>query len=440
MIPNVYKVAPCLCVRTCQTEKLKAGMISLSVILPIDRETAHLTSLLLSVLHRGTQKHPTVAALNRRLDYLFGTEMSVRNYYRGDRHIIGLAADLIGEAYLPNAGDIRLMENVLELMREILFEPLLDDSGLFLSRYVESEKNLQCDAIRALKNSPRAYAMEHCSETLYQNEPCGVPIYGREEEIARMTPERLTAHWRRLISEIKLECFYVGPDAPSEVCARVMRVFAPVLPSVSQTLALSAADVVRRAESIRYVNEELPVAQGQLVIGIRTGVVVSDADYYACAVLNEMLGVSPISKLFVHVREKHGLCYHCSSHYNTYKGVIMITCGLHPRNRALAQREILSQLSSFAKGEFEDAELNAAKKSLENAYRQLEDSPTAVESYYQGRALMGMDETLAECRKKFAAVTREDVLRVGKLLSVDTVYFLNGSASSEEEEAEDGED
>ena len=207
MIPSVYEVSRRLSVRACQTQKLKAGMISLSVVMPIEGESSYLTSLLLSVLHRGTQSYPTIAALNRRLDYLFGTELSVRNYYRGDLHVFGLAADLIGEDYLPGGREASLMEDVLEVMREILFCPLLDENGLLLERYVESEKNLQCDAIRALKNSPRAYAIEHCSATVYQNEPCGAPIYGTEEKVMAVTPKILTEHWRRLISDLKIHCF-----------------------------------------------------------------------------------------------------------------------------------------------------------------------------------------------------------------------------------------
>lgn len=439
MIPNVYEVAPNLTVRVCQTEKLKAGMISLSVVLPIQRDQTHLTSLLLSVLHRGTQKYPSIAALNRRLDYLFGTEISVRNYYRGDKHVIGIAADLLGEEYLPVDSGINLMEEVLGVMREILFCPLLDENGSFVSHYVESEKKLQCDAIRALRNSPRAYAIEHCSEFLYENEPCGIPIYGTEEQISSVTPEGLTAHWKRLLENLKLDFFYVGPDCADAVCNRVKQIFST---KTAETIpmCIPIENPVRSASKTRSREEELPVSQGQLVIGLRTGITVTDADYYACAVMNEMLGVSPVSKLFVNVREKHGLCYHCSSHYNMYKGVILITCGLLPQNRSFAEREIFDQLQAIKDGRFDDDELLAAKMSLENAYRQIEDSPTALESFYLGRALYAADGSLADCRCGFANVTREAVILAAKKTTVDTIYFLNGTAPADGEETEDGTD
>lgn len=70
MIPSVYSVSDALTLRVCRTEKFKAGMLSISAVLPIEREKVWLTSLLLSVLKRGTEKYPTLEAINRRLDYL----------------------------------------------------------------------------------------------------------------------------------------------------------------------------------------------------------------------------------------------------------------------------------------------------------------------------------------------------------------------------------
>jgi predicted Zn-dependent peptidase len=439
MIPNVYEIAPNLTVRVCQTKKLKAGMISLSAHLPIDRNRAYLNSLLLSVLHRGTRSYPTIAALNRRLDYLFGTEMTVRNYYRGNLHVIGTAADLLGADYLPNGNSQDLMEQVLAVMREILFDPLLDDRGCLTEHYVESEKKLQIDAIRALSNNPRAYAIEHCSAAMYRDESCGAPIYGTEKQVAAVTPQMLTEHWREVMGKLSLECFYVGPDRAEDVCERVGRVILPHLSREGFEKARVTHTDADRTE-IQRVEEELPVSQGQLVIGLRTHTVLSDADHYACAVANEMLGVSPVSKLFVNVREKHGLCYQCSSHYNMYRGSVLICCGLLAKNRARAEEEIGAQIRALASGDFSEDEMIAAKRSLENAYRQIEDYPTSLESYYLGRALCGLEDSLEDARVKTAAVTREDVLRAVAKWRIDTVYFLNGTAPADGEEEVDEND
>jgi predicted Zn-dependent peptidase len=181
------------------------------------------------------------------------------------------------------------------------------------------------------------------------------------------------------------------------------------------------------------VEESLPVGQSQLLIALRCNVTAGHPDAPVCAVLNEMLGNSPISRLFVYVREKRSLCYSCASSYSSYYGTFLIACGLKRENRQKAEREILRQLRCLAKGEFRTEELEAAKKSLENTYRQVEDSPSALETFYYGRSLMGLHASLEERRAEFAAVTAEDVARVAGSLTADVTYFLEGTQ-------EDGED
>ncbi|MBQ8309653.1 MAG: insulinase family protein, partial [Clostridia bacterium] len=425
MIPKVISVGEHITLRLCQTEKFKAGMLSLSLVLPIARESTYLTSLLLSVLLRGTEKYPSISALNRRLDYLFGTELSIRNFYRGDAQIIGLSADLVDDAYLPegDAGE-SLLRGALEVIAQILFHPVTDENGLLDARYVESEKQLQCDTIRAQKNHPHSYATDRCRAYMYENEPCGVPIYGTEEDVMCVTPELLTAHWKRICEGMHLHCFYVGGTDECTLRDALQDALAPTLDAtVGRPLPSVIAQSSPDRCGMRYHEESLPVGQGQLVMGFRTGVTVRDADFYACTLFNELLGTSPISKLFMNVRERLSLCYSCNSVYNIYKGAITISCGLENGNREQAEAEVLRQIRAIADGEITDAEWFAAQKSLENAYRQLEDSPAALESFYFGRALVGEMETLADCRKRFGAVSRADVIDIARKLYCDTVFF-----------------
>ena len=427
-LPTVYRVSDGITLRVLETDRFKVGMLSVSAVLPIDRNKTPLTSLLLSVLRRGTEKYPTLADINRRLDYLYGTELSIRNFYRGDSQIIGFSADLLDASYIPAGED--LTRDILEQIEEILFHPILDENGLLSAKYVESEKQLQIDAIRAQKNNPRFYASDRCRELLFANEPSGVPVYGTEEEILAVTPEVLTLHWKALLESLTFDCFYVGQANAEELCRVLYDTLGQRITRIANTAIHPI--VIRCADRVQRHEDSLPVSQGQLVLAYRTGICLTDTDFYACALMNEMLGLSPVSKLFVNVRERLSLCYFCSSHYNAYKGTLMIHCGLDPVNRESAEAEIMAQIAAVQAGDFSDWELDAAKKSLRNAYRQLEDSPTALENFYFGRTLMGLHITAEECRARFSSVTRENVIRAANALSLDTVYFLNGTLAGKE--------
>ena len=431
MIPTFHQVSPGMTLRACPTEKFKAAMLSVSAVLPITRENACKTSLLLAVLRRGTIKYPTLAAINARLDYLYGAELSIRNLYRGDSQIIGFSADFLDTVYVPR--EEKLLEGILDVVSQILFHPLLDGDGLLLEKYVESEKKLQCESIRSLKNSPRAYASEKCRELLYGNEPCGAPVFGTEEQVMAITREELTAHWRFLLENLRLDAFFVGRDE-EYVFSALREVLLPELDAVCKesegNTGLYRVPAVPK-ENPLFAEESLPVSQGQLLLGFRTSVTLTEPGFYACTLLNEILGASPISKLFMNVREKHSLCYHCSSSYNAYKGAILISCGLESSNREVAEREILAQVEALRSGDISEEELTAAKKSLENVYRQLSDSPATMENYYYGRALLGVDASLERCRERIRGVTREEIVALAKELILDTVYFLEGTLSDE---------
>ena len=99
MKPIELRLGERLTLRLCQTQKFKTEMLSLSAVLPICEQKPYMTSLLLSVLLRGSASYPDIASLNRRLDYLFGTELSVRNFYRGDAQVFGLCANILGKVH-----------------------------------------------------------------------------------------------------------------------------------------------------------------------------------------------------------------------------------------------------------------------------------------------------------------------------------------------------
>ncbi len=436
MIPELLSGGGAPTLRACRTDKFKSAMLTVSTVLPITKENACLAPLMLSVLRRGTEKYPTIADLNRRLDYLWGTGFSIRSFYKGNLLILSFSTELLDGAYLPK-GCEDLTVSVLELLEQILFHPRMDGKGLFLARYVESEKELQRDAIQAAKNNPRFYAMERCKGILYENEPCGTPLYGSEEETMAVTPRLLTDYWKRWREQFSPDCFYVGSEDPASVREKLTRVFGDHLRTeVSATPGVFVPFCEGRGIDRC---EELSVSQSQLVIGLRCRENLNSEGYYATSVMNEMLGGSPISKLFVNVRERQSLCYSCSSAFYSFEGVILVTCGIRRENREAAEREILAQIKALAEGDFREEELLAAKKSLGNACRQLEDGPAELRGFYYSRALAGNPTTAQETRERMNAVGKDEIMAAARGLSVDVTYFLEGTDDNEEDD-DDGEE
>ena len=446
MIPIELQLGKRLTLRMCQTQKFKTETLSLSAVVPICEQKPYMTSLLLSVLLRGTESYPDISALNRRLDYLFGTELSVRNFYRGDAQVFGLCANILGKEYLPDDAPERdtLLCDVVEIMREVFFFPALDENGLLCVKYVESEKQLHCDAIRAKKNHPQSYATDACRKLMFDTEPCGIPLYGTEEEIMAVTPKELTTYWKELYKNLSLHAFYVGATDTESVVDALTKglgmenVSAEPIKKNTPAIPLTNVKSIKKRDKEQRVCEDLPVQQSALVIGLRTPAAVQDEDFFSVALYNELLGSSsPVSKLFINVREKLGLCYSCFSAYNAYKAALTVCCSLEDDRREEAEAEIRRQLAALAAGDITDAEWQAAQKSMANAYRQLSDSPSAMEVYYLGRALAGVSVSPKEASARIASLTKEDVVRVAQQMRIDTVFILHPTGEGKERDDEE---
>ena len=428
-IPEVFPVGSHGVLRAIRTEKFKSGQLSVVTVLPLTRENAVMAPLILSVLRRGTERFPTLADLNRRLDDLYGSSLWFRCAAHGDRLVVGFGADLLDASYLPEPLD--LCAGVLEILDQILSHPLLDENGLLSAAYVESEKELQRNEIRSLRNVPSQYASARAGRLFHRGTPAGIPVGGTEEEVLAVTPASLTAYWKKWRSQFVPDCFYIGAGDPVLLADRLSSLFpggnGKPLPGLLE------ADPRPFAESVLREEEDLPAAQSHLILWFRAGgVALGCPGQAATAVAAELLGQSPVSLLFMNVREKLGLCYTVSAYYNPIHAALCVFCGLSAQNREVAEREILAQTDNLREGRFTDADLTAAKKSLRGALSRLEDRPSSLENFWFNRSLAGIRETPAEYAARVDAVTREEVVAAARLLSLDTVYFLRGTAPGKE--------
>ena len=423
--PSRHEIGRGMTLYAWQTDRFKVGMLSLSMARQTARDRSPTTSLLFSTLKRGTERYSSLGRINERLDELYASSLVTRNSRCGDRQVVGFATECLDRRYLgdPEAEDI--LGGCVDMMSQMLLHPLTDAEGLFPLRSVESEKINLCDAIRAQQNNPRLWAALRLNAIMCEQEPCGTPLHGTVDQIMALTREELRDCRRDWLDHSEMIFFYVGPESPERLIPLLKNKFECFNPSA--LAPCPPTTVIRRADRVKEVTEEMAVSQGKLNLGFRTDITVKDSDYYAMAVATEIYGSSPISKLFMEVREKKSLCYSIGASYDLYKGIMKVSCGIDPDARDIACEEILRQWERMCRGEITEEELAAAKHSLDNSYRTIEDNPHAIEGFYYGRLLENVDMTPEDCRMRFAQVTREQVAKAAAGVTLDTVYFLKGT-------------
>ena len=145
MPPARIKLADSVYLNVIETEKFKTNFISAEFFIPLRAETAAKAALLPSVLLRGTEKYPDMAALNKMFDYLYGSHISPRNYKLGETHVIGFSSYVLADKYALEPTPV--LSQLLGVLEEVIFNPVTD-GGVFSADYVETEKRNLCDRIK----------------------------------------------------------------------------------------------------------------------------------------------------------------------------------------------------------------------------------------------------------------------------------------------------
>ena len=420
------------------TTRFKTARLSVLTTRPADRRESPLATLLFGVMRRGSERYPRLSALNRALDELYGTTLTIHNYLHGDNHVLAFTAEMPEDVYLPamesDEGRRCLPADLLALLSDLFFHPLTEEDGTLCRSVVEAEKAALCDSLRALVNDPRTWASNRLCELMCPDEPYGLSIGGTVETVTALTAEDLTVHRVNFLATTRFEVFYVGRTPAADIAEAWMTHFGAMSPSpVARPLSLPHPPAVAH----RAVEETLPISQGKLVMGWACGETTATLqdDPRALAALyvaNELFGVMQASLLFRHVREELGLCYYCESALDMTKGVLTVSAGIRSDRREAAEAAIRSRLAALQAGEIDPHDVELARLSLENGYRQMPDSRGAMEYDRLRRLLSGSPLTAEEELAAIRAVTPADVAAAARRFRPDTTFFLRGTASDDE--------
>ena len=227
----------------------------------------------------------------------------------------------------------KMTEEGAKLLSDIVFDPNLDENGLFPEKDLELEREYLIDTINSDLNDKRTYAVHRAVEAEFEGEPFGISRYGYAEDAEKITGEELAAAWRSLVKTARIEIMFVGTGDP----AAVEKVFTKRLEAVErEPLSVKKASPVPYKEP-KSLEEAMDIVQGKLVMGFRMGAPATEREKNAARVLSAIYGGTPFSKLFMNVREKLSLCYYVVSNFERGSGVMLVDCGIEFESREAAQ-------------------------------------------------------------------------------------------------------
>jgi predicted Zn-dependent peptidase len=228
-------------------------------------------------------------------------------------------------------------------------------------------------------------------------------------------------HYQQLVNSYPLDVFVVGSG--TEQAAEVL---AELIKGRDGRNALHSPQQVE-VGAPRCFEEFMDVQQAVLVMGYRTQITYTDANYYGLLVGNGILGGFPHSKLFMNVRERASLAYSVSSSIEGSKGLLTISAGISAEQQEQAVEIIQEQVRSIQEGMISREELEQTKSGMISSMNSMNDSPAGLIN----RNLIGIVHnqlrTIDEVVESISAVSLDDVVRAMQHLQHDTTYILRPS-------------
>ncbi len=394
--------------------KFNTCSLRITMITPMSSLTASDYSVAVNVLSDVNANLPTIAAMNERLSELYGAGLSSSSASRGDLHLLALSASWLADRFALDGENITA--EMLKIVTDCLFNPLADENGFNEEIFRLSKKEI-LDIIDSQLNNKREYTVTKALQIAFEGEPAAVISNGTRESAEAVTPLSAYNAYKKLMETAQFDIIFISPVEMPEVAEIFKEKFADV-PRKSSNYSFYAPSPLKSAPVV--VKEEFDVLQAKIAFILKFDTDDIDAVHLMCIIL----GATPVSKLFMNVREKLSLCYYCACRMSEFKSSVIIDCGVEKNNIEKATDEIMNQLNEIRNGNISDEELQNALLAIENSYNTFGDSHGSYISWLFD--CMCRDEYIspAEQIERFFAVTKERIIKAAENVKLDSTYHM----------------
>jgi predicted Zn-dependent peptidase len=404
------------------TDRFKTYAVSLFIGHPLAEQTVTANALIPFVLRRGSRQYPETKQFREKLDELYGAGFGFDVYKRGNNQIVQFRMDTVADRYAGSHGQ-GLLRETLQFLLQAVTDPALDaETGRFVGKYVQSEKETVRARLQAIINDKIRYAAERCVQEMFADDPFRFNALGSADALDKLDANGLYDHYRRWLADAQMDLYVAGETTLEEVAELAGELWKGV-PGDKAAYSIGENRDVR--SDVRRITERLDVSQGKLNIGLNMPIYYHDDRYPAAMMYNGILGRYPHSKLFLNVREKASLAYYVSSQMDGFKGMMMIHSGIETNQYEQALRIIEEQLDAMAAGQISDLEIEQTVAMMENQMREVGDSAFDMIGFDFNTVLTGRRRTTDEVIEAIRGVTREQIQDIARSVRLDTIYFLS---------------
>ncbi len=312
----------------------------------------------------------------------------------------------------PNYSNSNIEEEVIKLIKDIIFNPNLDNIDYFndIKTFINRE-------ILSVKNNKREYAKQQLLINMEPDNLLSYPSYGYLEDLEDITIDKLKELYKNIMNNSQIDIVVVGDVDQS----KYENYFLNLFNNQNRYEKLEAPiykDIPKEKEI--YI-EEKSLNQSKLEIGLRVLNFNEEKETILVNLYRYILGSGPSSKLFLEVREKHSLAYYSSASL-LIKPLLIIESGIDGKNYNLTINLIKELLESMKSSSNE--ELMTAKKTYISSIKNIEYSMNSLSNFYYNNEInkyyeLDINKIIDDINK----VTIEEIREFSNKIYIDTILL-----------------
>ncbi len=309
----------------------------------------------------------------------------------------------------------------------LIFDPYVKE-GRFIN--IDKQKNRLYQEINSLKDNKIKYSMLKLMEKI-KDKPYSYNPYGQKEDLDDITGKELYDYYKKVISEDQIDIFVLG-DFSSNEMKEIFKEYFKVNTFKKENKNLIIPELVPRKRIVKY-HEYDKVSQSQLVLLCSLNNLTDFERKYTIKLYSEILGGSSSSVLFSRVREDKGYCYYINSGVKAYDNILLINSGVEKKNIEPAIKLIRRCLKDINNGKVSDELIESSRNTILSSIKASSDTPMGIINTALSRVLVGSDD-MEERINNFSKITKEDIIKVSKKVSLHTILTLEDKEEEHEED------
>ncbi|KKU48735.1 hypothetical protein A3H10_02800 [Candidatus Uhrbacteria bacterium RIFCSPLOWO2_12_FULL_46_10] len=352
-----------------------------------------LSHFLEHMFFKGTTNRPTPLAVAETLDRVGGEYNAFT-----DKERTGYYAKV----------DAKHLELAIDWVSDMLLNPLLKEEE------IEKEKGVIAQEISMYYDTPTSYISDVFENLLYGDQPAGWDIAGTKEIISKFTKPDFTKYLAERYVAKETIVVVTGNINETKTKKLISRYF----PTLKTGRAPNKPKVHEQQKNIGFKLFAKDTDQTHLELGVRA-FNTYDKRRYALGILATILGGNMSSRLFMSLREEHGLAYYVATraHHYTDTGYLSTQAGVPNKDVDRAISVIMQEYDTVRKFRVKPDELKKAKDYIKGKSVIGLESSSALAGFVGDQAMLyGRALAIDEILKRVEAVTVSEVQSVAKTI------------------------